>query len=74
MTYDDIDTVRLKTQWLQRMGFGGVMFWELSGDSRDEYSLVKAAVTEFAGQTDKTPNHISFPDSVYENVRKGFYE
>jgi chitinase len=34
-SFDDPTTIGLKTEYVRRMGLGGVMFWELAGDTRD---------------------------------------
>ncbi|MEO8206003.1 MAG: glycosyl hydrolase family 18 protein, partial [Chthoniobacterales bacterium] len=34
ITYDDVPSVREKTSFVRSKALGGVMFWELSGDSR----------------------------------------
>ncbi len=31
-TFDDTQTIRMKTNYIRKQGLGGVMFWELSGD------------------------------------------
>jgi GH18 family chitinase len=33
ISYDDVDSIREKILWLKSQGLGGVMFWELSGDT-----------------------------------------
>ena len=40
-TYDDVTTVKYKAQYVKTQALGGVMFWELSGDTADA-ELVKA--------------------------------
>jgi GH18 family chitinase len=41
--FNGIATVKRKTCYALENGFGGVMFWELGQDSKDETSLLKAA-------------------------------
>ena len=40
-TYDDATSLAYKTKWAMGTGLGGVMFWELSGDTA-EGALIKA--------------------------------
>ncbi len=34
-SFDDPKAIRAKTDYVRQMGLGGVMFWELAGDTRD---------------------------------------
>ncbi len=46
-SYDDPATVKEKAQYVERRGLAGVMFWQISGDTRDgQDSLISTAVTE----------------------------
>jgi chitinase len=40
-TFDDPDSLKFKTRYAMEKGLGGVMFWELSGDTKDG-TLIKA--------------------------------
>lgn len=43
-TFETPGSIALKSEWAQSLGLGGVMFWELSGDTADSArSLVNAA-------------------------------
>ncbi|AHW60227.1 chitinase [Draconibacterium orientale] len=46
VTFDDTVSVKLKTQYAKENNLGGIMFWQLSSDSKDEASLLKAIYTE----------------------------
>lgn len=48
--YNGIPTIRQKTRLALQRG-GGVMMWDLSQDSTEEYSLLTAIHTEIAGKT-----------------------
>ncbi len=48
VTYDDTVSVKLKTQYAKENDLGGIMFWQLSSDSKDDASLLKAIYTEAA--------------------------
>ncbi|WP_062076384.1 glycosyl hydrolase family 18 protein [Demequina globuliformis] len=45
-SYDDVRSVRAKSEWLATGDFGGAMWWDLSGDIKAD--LVTAAGTVFA--------------------------
>lgn len=40
-TFDDPESISAKTDYVRSMDLGGVMFWELAGDTRDG-ELIKA--------------------------------
>lgn len=42
ITYDDVEDIQLKTQWIQDEGFGGGMYWEYSQDSKHGSPLTQA--------------------------------
>jgi chitinase len=44
ITYDDVQSIRAKASWAKAQGLGGVMFWDLSGDTSSGELL--AAVNE----------------------------
>lgn len=46
ITYDDPESVALKTQMVKEQKLGGIMFWQLSGDSKDNKSLLEAIFKE----------------------------
>lgn len=48
-SYDDVNSVRAKSTWLAEGGFGGAMWWDLSGDKEAE--LVTEAGRAFAAAT-----------------------
>ncbi len=39
VSYEDPESLGLKLDWIRELGLGGVMFWELSGDT-DDHALV----------------------------------
>lgn len=74
-----------KGDWIRREGFGGSMFWELSGDKgapregmeggpgkepQPGRSLV-AVVKDAMGPLDTTPNWLSYEGSQFDNMRNG---
>ena len=42
ISYDDTVSVRLKTQYARDQKLGGIMFWELGNDTKDDNSLLDA--------------------------------
>lgn len=42
ISYDDPESVALKTDYVQEEGLGGIMFWQLSNDTREAGSLLDA--------------------------------
>ncbi len=42
ISYDDTVSVRLKTEFTIQKKLGGIMFWQLGNDTKDEDSLLKA--------------------------------
>ncbi|QLG47265.1 glycoside hydrolase family 18 protein [Costertonia aggregata] len=42
ISYDDTVSVRLKTEYSLKKKLGGIMFWELGNDTKQENSLLKA--------------------------------
>lgn len=42
ISYDDPESVALKTDYAQEAGLGGLMFWQLSNDTREDGSLLDA--------------------------------
>ncbi len=48
--YDNPDVMKLKSQFVMKNGYGGVMFWEVSGDIRDGMPLLNG-IHEGLGST-----------------------
>ncbi|KAF7729359.1 hypothetical protein EC973_004615 [Apophysomyces ossiformis] len=71
ITYDSPDVVREKCNYIQSLGLGGAMFWELSADIKGEQprSLVHTVYTSFESKIDQTPNHVHYPESQYDIVK-----
>jgi GH18 family chitinase len=40
--YNGINTIKKKMQFAQKENLAGVMIWEISHDTNDDYSLLKA--------------------------------
>lgn len=76
VSYDSPEVVDLKCQWATKMGLGGVMVWELSGDYKiDQPASIMKIFQNWAnknGGLEKTANHLRYPKSKYDNLRTGF--
>ncbi len=42
ISYDDTVSVRLKTEYALKEKLGGIMFWQLGNDTKEENSLLKS--------------------------------
>jgi chitinase len=73
VSYDTPSVVREKVGYIKWLGLAGSMFWEASGDRRDMNSLIWNSFEALGGFTgvDSTENLLSYPDSVYDNLRAG---
>lgn len=60
IVFDDPNTIKLKSQFIQEKGLGGAMWWDSAGDAKStERSLVSHYVENIGGEPylEKTPNH-----------------
>ncbi|KAI0506702.1 glycoside hydrolase family 18 protein [Xylaria bambusicola] len=62
VTYDTVDMVRKKVNYLKSKGLAGSMFWEASGDKNGSGSLIGASHSAL-GLLDSSQNQLSYPDS-----------
>ena len=74
VSYDTPRLVREKARFVRERGLGGGMWWESSGDKDGEGSLVSAFVEAVGGREvlEEERNCLDYPESKYENLRKGF--
>ncbi|KAH8197648.1 hypothetical protein TruAng_008192 [Truncatella angustata] len=70
ISYDNPAMVQRKVTYLQSKGLGGSMFWEASADKTDASSLIGTSYSSLGGLKN-TQNLLSYPDSVYDNIRAG---
>ncbi|THU98625.1 hypothetical protein K435DRAFT_720591 [Dendrothele bispora CBS 962.96] len=68
VSYDTPHIVQLKTQYVNTNGMAGNMYWELSTDKKGADSLVGVGLSNL-GALQQVQNHISFPDSKWDNIR-----
>ncbi|KAI1123275.1 endochitinase [Nemania abortiva] len=71
ISYDNVDMVKRKVTYIQSKGLGGSMFWEASGDRTDGGSLIAAAFNAQggSGSLDQSQNLLSYPNSMYDNIK-----
>ncbi|KAJ6118786.1 hypothetical protein N7471_013406 [Penicillium samsonianum] len=74
ISYDTPNIARKKGEYIKSKGLGGGMWWELSGDTEGDDSLVTTIVDVFGGTKalDKSDNQLSYPSSKYDNLKSGF--
>ncbi|KAJ6441705.1 26S proteasome subunit RPN7 [Purpureocillium lavendulum] len=70
ISFDTPDMVKEKVSYLKNKGMAGSMFWEASGDRQDGSSLVATSINSLGG-LDMTENWLSYPESQYDNMKKG---
>jgi chitinase len=85
ISYDDERVAAWKAKWIMHRGFGGAMYWELSGDKgtprkdmepgpgKDEQpgkSIICTVKDEF-GHLDDSPNNLVYKGSSFDNLRNG---
>ncbi|PNP48204.1 hypothetical protein THARTR1_10345 [Trichoderma harzianum] len=68
VSFDNVETARLKAEYLQSRGLGGAVFWEASGDRAGEESLIRTLAREM-GHLDYSRNMLSYPESRYANIQ-----
>ena len=71
VTYDTVEMARKKAEWVKEKGLGGAMWWESSADKSGEESLI-GNVVGVLGCLKEGRNCIEYPESKFENLRKGF--
>lgn len=75
VSYDTKEAVRLKADFILERGLGGGMWWESSGDRAvGEGSLIEGFVEGVGGRErlEGMRNCLEYPESRFENLRKGF--
>ncbi|KAF9115783.1 hypothetical protein BGX27_006394 [Mortierella sp. AM989] len=76
ITYDTPLVIDRKAEYIARHQLGGAMFWESSSDQTEnpDRNLIGAVTKGLRRHAplDSSLNHLSYPTSVYDNVRNGF--
>lgn len=76
ISYDNLAVAKQKATFIQNM-LGGVGYWEVSEDGIGDASTIRSVtgvLRENGSDIDHTLNKLSFPNSSYENVRRGMPE
>ncbi|KAK8928087.1 Endochitinase 1 [Metarhizium anisopliae] len=68
ISYDTPAVTRDKVAYVKRLGLGGSMFWEASGDRNGSQSLIGTSLHAL-GSLDSSKNLLDYPDSRYANIR-----
>ena len=73
VSYDTVEVARRKADWINQQGLGGGMYWELSGDhpTGNPQSIVSSVNKSFGKDADRSPNHLTYPSSKWDNLKKG---
>jgi chitinase len=71
VTYDTVDMARRKASWIKENGLGGGMWWESSADKERDESLIENVVGVL-GRLETKENCLEYPETKYENLKKGF--
>ncbi|KAL1968371.1 hypothetical protein VTN77DRAFT_1900 [Rasamsonia byssochlamydoides] len=74
ISYDTPNVVSWKGEYIMQKGLGGGMYWESSGDKSGNESLIATLVNRVGGTAvlDQSLNLLSYPASIYDNLRAGF--
>ncbi|KAG8759945.1 hypothetical protein FRC12_009648 [Ceratobasidium sp. 428] len=70
VSYDTPNIIRQKAAYIKSKGLAGGMFWELSSDKTGADNLVAISAANI-GALDTTQNHLNYPYSQFDNVKKG---
>lgn len=87
ISFDDEQVAVWKANWINQLGLGGAMYWELSSDkggTREEMekgpgkdpqpgrSLISIVKEQF-GKLDDSPNNLEYKSSKFDNLRNGIW-
>ncbi|KAL4889158.1 glycoside hydrolase superfamily [Aspergillus ambiguus] len=73
ISYDTPSITKMKGRYIKAKQLGGAMWWESSGDSAGELSLIAHMVDELGGTAalDQGQNQLNYPMSRFRNIRVG---
>lgn len=74
VSYDNVGMAKTKAGFVREWGLGGGMWWESSADRSGEGSLISTFIDGVGGKgnLEQVENCLQYPESKYENLRKGF--
>lgn len=72
ISYDTVEVASLKADYINKNGYLGAMYWESSGDRpiNDKEALV-SNVGRKLGKADTRENHLTYPNSKFDNLKNG---
>lgn len=77
VSYDTVDMALRKAEYVKRLGLGGAMWWEVSGDKAGEESIIRNVVASLADSQgsgiESSSNWLLYPDSKYDNIANSGY-
>jgi chitinase len=72
VSYDTVEIACEKAKYINKNGYLGAMYWEISGDHKPDSPLaIVPSVARQLGNLDNRQNHLNFPESKFKNLRKG---
>ncbi|TKA53271.1 Endochitinase B1 [Cryomyces minteri] len=76
ISYDTPEVAVKKVEYIKEHRLGGAMWWESSADKEGQESLIGTVVRHLGGhgggKMEQVENVLEYPESKYENLRKGF--
>jgi chitinase len=74
VSYDNVETVAKKADYICNRGLGGAMWWEASGDRQGGGSFIDNMSNGLGYSFQWSENILSFPTSRYNNIRSGMWK
>lgn len=68
ISYDTVDAIKQKAEYIKDNHLGGGFFWEASADKKGEESLIKT-LTKQLGKLDQSLNMLNYSLSKYSNIK-----
>lgn len=73
ISYDTLQSVQVKLDYINKKNLGGVMVWDLTSDFPidQEKSILRKVGMDFEGKMNESSNHLHYPSSKWDNLRSG---